>query len=133
MAFDEATAILAGDALLTLAFEILSGPQLVAQQDPKIVLQVVQKLAKAAGYNGMVDGQMRDIEAENVSIELAALELDNKVFNWTVRHVISYLLPSRLVFLPGLAWHSRLTDDEGPRIERQAFVLGPSSFSYGPR
>lgn len=54
--FDEATAILAGDALLTFAFEILAQ----ANQSSSVILA----LAKASGPQGMVGGQMRDIEAE---------------------------------------------------------------------
>ena len=61
-AFDEATAILAGDALLTFAFEILSGEE--THPDPAVRLKLVAGLAKAAGLSGMVGGQMLDIEAE---------------------------------------------------------------------
>lgn len=61
-AFDEATAILAGDALLTYAFEILSDAQ--THPDPNVRLKLVTGLAKAAGVAGMVGGQMLDIEAE---------------------------------------------------------------------
>ena len=61
-AFDEATAILAGDALLTYAFDILSGPE--THQDPGVRLKLVASLAKAAGVAGMVGGQALDIEAE---------------------------------------------------------------------
>lgn len=61
-AFDEATAILAGDALLTYAFEILSDP--ATHADAAVRLKLVSGLAKAAGFAGMVGGQMLDIEAE---------------------------------------------------------------------
>jgi farnesyl diphosphate synthase len=61
-AFDEATAILAGDALLTFAFEILSGED--THPDAAVRLALVQRLARAAGVAGMVGGQMLDIEAE---------------------------------------------------------------------
>ena len=61
-AFDEATAILAGDALLTYAFDILSGPE--THPDPVVRLKLVASLAKAAGVAGMVGGQALDIEAE---------------------------------------------------------------------
>ncbi|WP_395663528.1 polyprenyl synthetase family protein [Aestuariivirga sp.] len=61
-AFDEATAILAGDALLTYAFDILSGPE--THPDPGVRLKLVASLAKAAGVAGMVGGQALDIEAE---------------------------------------------------------------------
>ncbi len=61
-AFDEATAILAGDALLTLAFEILSAPE--THSDPNVRIRLVQELAIAAGWAGMAGGQMLDLEAE---------------------------------------------------------------------
>ena len=61
-AFDEATAILAGDALLTLAFEVLSDKE--THPDPAVRMALVSGLAKAAGVAGMVAGQMLDIEAE---------------------------------------------------------------------
>ncbi len=61
-AFDEATAILAGDALLTFAFEMLSDEE--THPDPGVRLKLVSRLARAAGVAGMVGGQMLDIEAE---------------------------------------------------------------------
>src|SRR3989344_3986504 len=61
-AFDEATAILAGDALLTLAFEILSRP--AVHPDPRVRTELIIELAKAAGATGMVGGQMLDPELE---------------------------------------------------------------------
>lgn len=60
--FDEATAILAGDGLLTIAFEILADEK--THKDPAIRSRLVLELAKAAGHNGMVGGQMLDLEAE---------------------------------------------------------------------
>ena len=61
-AFDEATAILAGDALLTYAFEILSDE--ATHPDATIRMKLVSGLARASGLAGMVGGQMLDIEAE---------------------------------------------------------------------
>ena len=61
-AFDEATAILAGDALLTLAFEILSDP--ATHPDANVRVALISQLAKAAGMAGMAGGQMLDIAAE---------------------------------------------------------------------
>jgi farnesyl diphosphate synthase len=63
-AFDEWTAILAGDALLTAAFEILSSP--ATHPDPEVRLALIAGLAKAAGARGMVGGQALDLEAERV-------------------------------------------------------------------
>ena len=61
-AFDEATAILAGDALLTLAFEVLADP--ATHPDGAVRAALVAELAKVAGAAGMVEGQMRDLTAE---------------------------------------------------------------------
>src|SRR5215213_8751077 len=61
-AFDEATAILAGDGLLTLAFDILARPQ--THQNPAVRAELVLALARGAGLGGMVGGQMLDLAAE---------------------------------------------------------------------
>jgi farnesyl diphosphate synthase len=62
-AFDEATAVLAGDGLLTLAFEVLAHPD--AHADPAVRCELIQGLALAAGNQGMVGGQMIDLIAEH--------------------------------------------------------------------
>jgi farnesyl diphosphate synthase len=62
IAFDEPTAILAGDALLTLAFEVLSDPQ--THPDPAIRAELVLLLAKAGGWHGMALGQALDLSPE---------------------------------------------------------------------
>lgn len=69
--FDEATAVLAGDALLTLAFEILSHPD--THQDGHIRCQLVGKLAKASGAQGMVGGQMIDMLAGDIRQDLNSI------------------------------------------------------------
>jgi farnesyl diphosphate synthase len=61
--FDEATAILAGDGLLTFAFEILANP--ATHPDGAVRASLVAALAKAAGADGMVGGQMLDLQAED--------------------------------------------------------------------
>lgn len=61
-AFDEATAILAGDALLTMAFEILAKEI----DEPQIAVKMIAQLAESAGPAGMIAGQMADLEAEKV-------------------------------------------------------------------
>jgi farnesyl diphosphate synthase len=61
-AFDEATAILAGDGLLTFAFDILCRPE--THSDPEVRLKLAAALARAAGLGGMVGGQMLDLAAE---------------------------------------------------------------------
>jgi farnesyl diphosphate synthase len=60
--FDEATAILAGDGLLTFAFDILSRTQ--THPDPAVRVELVAALARASGLGGMVGGQMLDLAAE---------------------------------------------------------------------
>jgi farnesyl diphosphate synthase len=66
--FDEATAILAGDALLTRAFEVLA--DVPTHPDPHVRSQLVLALARAAGAEGMVGGQMLDLLAENASLDM---------------------------------------------------------------
>jgi len=61
--FDEATAVLAGDGLLTYAFEVLAQPD--THGDPAVRCELVTALAQAAGAAGMVGGQMIDLLAEN--------------------------------------------------------------------
>ncbi len=72
IAFDEATAILAGDALQTMAFEILTKDQ--SQLTPNQQLKMVKSLASASGYLGMCGGQALDLAAEGKQINLAELE-----------------------------------------------------------
>jgi farnesyl diphosphate synthase len=63
-AFDEWTAILAGDGLLTIAFEMLARPE--AHADAAVRLELISGLAVAGGLNGMVGGQALDLEAEKL-------------------------------------------------------------------
>jgi farnesyl diphosphate synthase len=69
--FDEATAILAGDGLLTLAFEVLADP--ATHPDAEIRAALVLALAKAAGVRGMVGGQMIDLDAETKTLNLTEI------------------------------------------------------------
>jgi farnesyl diphosphate synthase len=73
-AFDEATAILAGDGLLALAFDILS--RLETHPDAAVRIDLVSSLARAAGLGGMVGGQMLDLEAEGRFAGNVPLKLD---------------------------------------------------------
>jgi len=66
IAFGEATAILAGDALLTLAFDILSDPR--THPEPGVRVALIGLLAKAAGVGGMAGGQALDLAAEGQSL-----------------------------------------------------------------
>jgi farnesyl diphosphate synthase len=69
--FGEATAILVGDALLTLAFGILSDP--LTHSDPEVRCELVTALSGAAGASGMVGGQMMDLEAEKQTLDIGAV------------------------------------------------------------
>jgi farnesyl diphosphate synthase len=69
--FDEATAILAGDGLLTQAFEVLSAEETHA--DSAVRSNLVLALTRAAGAAGMVGGQMIDLEAQHAKLDLEAI------------------------------------------------------------
>lgn len=76
--FDEATAILAGDGLLTYAFELCSRKDV--HPDARIRCQLIQLLAKNAGaFTGMIAGQMLDISAEKFDLDLSADILINQI------------------------------------------------------
>lgn len=72
-AFDEATAILAGDSLQTLAFDILANHPFSEKIQHKQI-KLIQRLVQASGYQGMCGGQALDLAATNQQISLAALE-----------------------------------------------------------
>lgn len=69
--YDEATAILAGDALLTLAFEVLADRD--THSDPHVRVELVRKLAEASGPQGMVGGQMLDLIGEDQEFDLGTI------------------------------------------------------------
>lgn len=71
--WDEATAVLVGDALQTLAFGLLTRPNM--HPDPAVALQLVASLAQAAGAGGMVLGQAQDIAAETATTPLKLDEI----------------------------------------------------------
>jgi len=70
--FDEATAVLAADALQTLAFELLVASDL----DAELRCQLIQKLAVAAGAQGMVGGQVLDMQAEHHQAEMDLMQVE---------------------------------------------------------
>ncbi len=72
-AFDEMTAVLAGDALLTFAFEILADAR--THPDPEVRCQLIARLAEAAGHSGMIGGQMIDMRAAGESFGAAEVLL----------------------------------------------------------
>jgi len=69
--YGDATAILAGDALLTLAFEVLSEPE--THDDPRVRCELVRALAQASGGHGMVGGQMLDLLGEKSAFDLGTI------------------------------------------------------------
>ena len=69
--YDEATAILAGDALQALAFEVLADPE--THWDPEVRCELIRELATAAGARGMVAGQMLDLQALHESFDIGAV------------------------------------------------------------
>lgn len=69
--YDDATAILAGDALLTLAFEVLADYE--THEDPHVRCELTALLAKSAGMNGMVGGQMLDLIGEKENFDVGQI------------------------------------------------------------
>lgn len=75
IAFGESNAILAGDGLLTLAFQILSRPDnWQPSGDSRPWLKVIRVLSTAAGPDGMIEGQLRDIAAQEHSVDIETLK-----------------------------------------------------------
>ncbi|MDD4359727.1 MAG: polyprenyl synthetase family protein [Syntrophaceticus sp.] len=72
-AYGEAVAILAGDALLTLAFETLAQMQ-EKGFEPQVVLQVIQEVGSAAGSRGLIGGQVVDLKSEGIRVSEKTLE-----------------------------------------------------------
>jgi farnesyl diphosphate synthase len=75
--FDEATAVLAGDALLTFAFELLADP--ATHRDPQMRSLLIIGLARAAGPLGMVAGQAADMAGEDIGSDLIAVTRMNRL------------------------------------------------------
>lgn len=69
--YDEATAILAGDALLTLGFEVIADSE--THEDPRVRVELLSLLAGAAGMNGMVGGQMLDLIGEKQEFDVGTI------------------------------------------------------------
>ncbi|HNI67663.1 MAG TPA: polyprenyl synthetase family protein [Nitrospira sp.] len=72
--YGEAMAILAGDALLTMAFDLISRPDLMKDCEPSRQVRIIRELAYGSGNMGMVGGQVFDIQAENQDIDLPTLQ-----------------------------------------------------------
>ena len=69
--FDDATAILAGDALLPLAFEVIGHPE--THPNANVRIELVNALARASGAHGMVGGQMIDLQAEHETFDISQI------------------------------------------------------------
>jgi geranylgeranyl diphosphate synthase type II len=72
--YGEGTALLAGDALLTEAFHLLSGPEVTRMMEPSLVAQLIHEIAQAASMRGLVGGQALDLESEGRKIGVARVE-----------------------------------------------------------
>jgi geranylgeranyl diphosphate synthase type II len=72
--FGEGVALLAGDALLTEAFHLMTSPQATRSLPAELVLEIVHDVSHAAGMAGLVGGQALDIEAEGQGVDLATVE-----------------------------------------------------------
>jgi len=73
-AYGEAIAILAGDGLLTMAFEVLSDPRRMKSIQARTMVSMIREIAVASGVFGMVGGQVVDIQSENKEIDFPTLE-----------------------------------------------------------
>jgi geranylgeranyl diphosphate synthase type II len=89
-AFDEATAILAGDGLQALAYEWFTHPEVVKKINPKVLLKAINYIAKASGLQGMVGGQMADLLSEGKKGNL-------KLLRWIHEHKTVALIEASLV------------------------------------
>ncbi len=72
--FGEGVAVLAGDALLTEAFRLMSERELLKDTPPEILLDVIREIAVAAGYFGMVGGQVVDLQSEGQPVDPDTLQ-----------------------------------------------------------
>jgi len=77
--YDEATAILAGDGLLTEAFRLMAEAAVSREERREVFLEIIQLIGQAAGYMGMVGGQMLDLLAEGRRVTLKELELIHRM------------------------------------------------------
>lgn len=113
-AFDEATAILAGDALQTLAFSILADHPLPDVLAKKQILMLSQ-LARASGYAGMCGGQALDLAAEGQQVDLTALEQIH-------RHKTGALIECAVTL--GALCHHQIQPDQLAALQLYAAAIG---------
>jgi len=114
IAFDEATAILAGDALQTRAFELLiNDPS--AQTNPGLVLKMIQRLARASGAAGMVGGQAFDLDSTGKQLSLDELKQMH-------RHKTGALISASVVL--GALASGQPSDTQLSALEEYAACIG---------
>lgn len=112
-AYDEAIAVLVGDALQTLAFQVISAEQQLLT--PETQLRMVRLLGDAAGAAGMVEGQTLDYEAVGMDISLAQLE--------KMHSLKTGALIRSAVLLGGLS-HDRVSKEQLAALEQYAIKIG---------
>jgi farnesyl diphosphate synthase len=111
--FGEATALLAGDALQSLAFQLLAEHRLA--EDPATQLEMVRTLAAAAGSRGMAGGQQIDLESTGATLAVPALEF---------MHIHKTGALIRAAVLLGAACGGSLPEGEKARLDRYAKAIG---------
>jgi geranylgeranyl pyrophosphate synthase len=112
-AFDEATAILAGDALQALAFDVVCRDRQLGAH-PEALVRVIARLAKAIGPSGMAGGQALDIEAEGTSVEESELEdIHRRKTGELIR--ASIMMPSEL---------AKVSTEDAERLDRFGRDIG---------
>jgi len=112
VAFDEATAILAGDSLLTLAFEVLADKK--THSDCAIRCELIQLIARKAGKNGMAGGQMIDLIGEKEKLSLSEIEY--------LQSLKTGCLLNYALMAPAIA--AKATKKQKEALEKYAYAIG---------
>ncbi|MFD2045961.1 polyprenyl synthetase family protein [Ornithinibacillus salinisoli] len=110
-AFNEATAILAGDALLTYSFEVISSDPLLTDREK---VEIINKISKCSGPSGMVAGQILDMEAENKEISLEELE---NIHNLKTGELLKFAITAG-------AYLGNATEEQLEALEEFSYYLG---------
>lgn len=115
--YSEYMAILAGDGLLNLAFEILSDPEQMNAMDPAVRLAVIRMISQSSGVQGMVGGQVADVmsEKEKMDVDLPMLEFIHI-------HKTGALIKAAV--MSGALASGKASDEELDALEKYARNLG---------
>lgn len=113
--FGEANAILAGDALLTYSFEIISSFNKYDDVTPEMKLELIKRLAQAAGPEGMVAGQVEDLRNEN-NPNLTLQDLENIHYNKTGKLIIYSIVAGAIL--------AKASEEKINLLEKFAYHLG---------